>query len=252
MATTTFTPLMLRGAGTRGVPEIPAGSSFSNTYSLAFDGTDDYVETTKTSAYTAASLSMWVKVSGNFGVNERQSLSSNDDFNHGRDFIIADSPTTTNDAYIAMFAGAIIYGKTSASGGIVINDGNWHNLVWTYSKNAGSSADINMYVDGASQYSNSSYSSYWSYEIKFQYFGKPVAANTYFGGNMDEMAYWNSALTPSNVSTIYNSGIPGDLTSLSPLAWYRLNEGSGTTATDSAGSNNGIINGATYSTDVPS
>jgi hypothetical protein len=109
-----------------------------------------------------------------------------------------------------------------------------------------------MYVDGASQYSNSSYSSYWSYEIKFQYFGKPVAANTYFGGNMNEMAYWNSALTPSNVSTIYNSGIPGDLTSLSPLAWYRLNEGSGTTATDSAGSNNGTINGATYSTDVPS
>ncbi len=29
MATTTFTPSMLRGAGTRGIPEIPAGSTFS-------------------------------------------------------------------------------------------------------------------------------------------------------------------------------------------------------------------------------
>ena len=27
MATTTFTPSMLRGAGTRGIPEIPAGTS---------------------------------------------------------------------------------------------------------------------------------------------------------------------------------------------------------------------------------
>ena len=43
MATTTFTPSMLRGAGTRGIPEIPAGSSFTDTYSLNFDGTDDQV-----------------------------------------------------------------------------------------------------------------------------------------------------------------------------------------------------------------
>ena len=45
MATTTFTPQMLRN-GTRGIPEIPAGStppSFNNTYSLAFDGVDDFV-----------------------------------------------------------------------------------------------------------------------------------------------------------------------------------------------------------------
>jgi len=173
--------------------------------SFAFDGTEDYIETTKTSAYTAASLSMWIKVSGNFGVNERQSLSSNDDYNHSRDFIIADSPTTTNDAYIAMFAGAIIYGQTSASGGIVVNDGNWHNLVWTYDGSAGSSAAINLYVDGQNQYSNSSYSSYWSYEIKFQYFGKPVAANAYFGGNIANSLIYNRALSANEVLHNYNA-----------------------------------------------
>jgi hypothetical protein len=195
--------------------------SFTNTYSLAFDGVDDYLETTKTAALTTASLSMWVKVSGNFGVNERQSLASNDDFNHGRDFIIADTPTTTNDAYIAMFAGGIIYGKTSASGGIPINDGNWHHLVWTYDGTAGTSASINMYVDGQNQYSNASYSSYWSYEIKFQYFGKPTSANTYFSGSMDEVAYFNSILSASDVTSIYNSGVPNDLTSLNPIVWLR-------------------------------
>ncbi len=185
-------------------------SALSNysTRSFAFDGISDYIETTKTTALTTASLSMWVKVTGNFAVNERQSLASNDDFNHGRDFIIADSPTTTNDAYIGMFAGGIIYGKTSASGGIPINDGNWHHLVWTYDGSAGSSASINMYVDGQNQYSNATYSSFWSYEIKFQYFGKPTSANTYFSGSMDEVAYFNSILSASDITSIYNSGVP--------------------------------------------
>ena len=195
--------------------------SFTNTYSLAFDGVDDFLETTKTAALTTASLSMWVKVTGNFAVNERQSLASNDDFNHGRDFIIADTPTTTNEAYIGMFAGGIIYGKTSASGGIPINDGNWHHLVWTYDGSAGTSASINLYVDGQNQYSNASYSSYWSYEIKFQYFGKPTSANTYFSGSMDEVAYFDSILSSSEITTMYNSGVPNDLTSLNPIVWLR-------------------------------
>jgi hypothetical protein len=212
-----------------------------STRSFNFDGVDDYIETTKTAALITASLSMWVKVSGNFGVNERQSLASNDDYNHGRDFIIADTPTTTNDAYIAMFAGAIIYGKTSATGGIPINDGNWHHLVWTYDGSAGTSADINMYVDGQNQYSNATYSSYWSYEIKFQYFGKPVAANTYFAGSMDEVAYFNSVLSASDVTSIYNSGTPTTITGAS--AHYRMGENAtfstNWTVPDQVGSNDG-------------
>ena len=177
-----------------------------NNFAMEFDAaSSQYFEITKTSAYTIASLSMWVKVSGNFGVNERQSLSSNDDFNHGRDFIIADTPTTTNEAYIAMVAGAIQYGKTSATGGIPINDGNWHHLVWTYDASAGTSAAINMYVDGQNQYSNATYTSYWSYEVKFQYFGKFIAANAYFGGDMDEVAIWNKVLQLEDVQTIYNA-----------------------------------------------
>ena len=239
----------------------PTPDPFTNTFSLAYDGVDDYIETTKTTALTTASLSMWVKVTGNFGVNERQSLASNDDFNHGRDFIIADTPTTTNDAYIGMFAGGIIYGKTSASGGIPINDSNWHHLVWTYDGSAGTSASINMYVDGQNQYSNATYSSFWSYEIKFQYFGKPTSANTYFSGSMDEVAYFNSILSPSDVTSIYNSGVPNNLDDLTtpPTAWYRNGDPDGQasypTITDvGSGSNDGTMTNmiaADIETNVP-
>ena len=171
----------------------------------AFDGVDDYIEITTTTAYTTTSLSMWVKTSKVFDVNVRDSLASNNNHNQGRDFVIADSPTTTNDAYISMFAGALIYGKTSASGGIPVNDGNWHHLVWTYDSTAGTSAAINMYVDGANQYSESANASYWTREIKYQYFGKPIQASAYFDGDIGLFHIYNRALSSTEVLHNYNA-----------------------------------------------
>ena len=45
----------------------------------------------------------------------------------------------------------------------------------------------------------------------------------YFNGKMSNVAMWNSDQT-TNVSTIYNNGRPADLTSLSPVAWWRMGE----------------------------
>ena len=61
-----------------------------------------------------------------------------------------------------------------------------------------------------------------------------------WNGNIDEVAYWNSV---QNASTIYNSGTPADLTSLSPLSWWRMGEDStfntNWNVPDNAGSNTG-------------
>ena len=205
------------------MPENTNKDKVSN-YSMAFDGIDDYIEIPTTSAYTVTSLSMWVKTSKVFGVNVRDSLASNNNYNQGRDFFIGDTPTSTNDAYIGMTAGASIYGKTSATGGIPINDGNWHFLVWTYDSTAGTSAAINMYVDGANQYSQAANTSWWTREVKYQYFGKLISATNNFTGNIDEISIFNTILSPSDITTLYNSGIPTDLTSLSPVSWWRMGE----------------------------
>ena len=43
-------------------------------------------------------------------------------------------------------------------------------------------------------------------------------------GAISNVAYWtNTALTQAQVQTIYNNGVPGDISSLSPVAWYKLN-----------------------------
>ena len=82
----------------------------------------------------------------------------------------------------------------------------------------------------------------------------------WFNGLIDEVAIWGKALTASEISAVYNSGNnldllsnSGDYTSSGDLEGYwNFNEGEGTTLTDqTSNGNNGTINGATWSEDVP-
>ena len=90
----------------------------------------------------------------------------------------------------------------------------------------------------------------------FERFGVYATSTQPFGGELDEISLFDSDKS-ANIATIYNSGVPTDLTSLSPVNWYRMgdNDGAtGTTITDlGSGSNNGtLINGSTFTTNVPS
>lgn len=74
-------------------------------------------------------------------------------------------------------------------------------------------------------------------------------------GNLDEVAIWNSDQT-SNLSTIYNSGTPDDLSSLSPVGWWRNGDGDNyDIITDhGSGGNDGTMTNMTSGdivTDVP-
>ena len=73
----------------------------------------------------------------------------------------------------------------------------------------------------------------------------------YFEGNIDEVSIFDTDQS-SNITTL-STAPTVDLTSLNPIAWYRFEEGSGTTAIDSGtGGNNGTLeNSPTYSTDIP-
>ena len=90
------------------------------------------------------------------------------------------------------------------------------------------------------------------------YLGKWNTYAPHFGGLIDEVSVFNSELSASDITAIYNSGVPTDISSLSPVGWWRMGDGteagSGTTVYDmSSNSNNGtLINGPTFSTTVPS
>jgi len=222
--------------------------TFSNTKSILLDGVDDYVNCGNDSSLQITgelSLSAWVKVSASTS---------------GANAIIAKDNLGSRcfDLFANGSAGTprlLIWNSNSAYGVNAttdIKDNLWHHVVGVFSP----SNSLKIYVDGVLEGTNSTSipSSIDNDSVNVTIGGILSSSTIFFSylGNIDEVSVFNSELSASDITSIYNGGVPNDLASLSPLSWWRF-EGSGTTATDSgSGGNNGTLtNGVTRSTDVP-
>jgi hypothetical protein len=219
-----------------------AGSAFSNQYSLDFDGTDDRIECSSLTAYDNSdfSVSIWVKKTTS-----------------GLEYVISNSSATSKAGFDIIINSLNVNfqrrtrTKQAATGYISIgfSYNTWHHLVGTYNDTTG---DLKLYLDGVLKNTSATTSDVNTASVDLR-IGCSTVNGLFFQGGIDEVSLFNSELSASDVTSIYNSGVPNDISSLSPLSWWRFEEGSGTTATDSGtGGNNGTISGATYSTDVPS
>ena len=104
---------------------------------------------------------------------------------------------------------------TLVKGTVDLSDGNWHNIVVTYDS---TSYALKMYVDGSIDYDETIY----SYAVFNQplLLGGKSSSQYLIDCSIDEASLFNSVLTPANVTSIYNSGTPADLTSLSPVGYW--------------------------------
>jgi hypothetical protein len=121
---------------------------------------------------------------------------------------------------------------------------------------ASTSSNYKIYING-SEVSTSSNGNLISFNNVNTIGAANDGASFPTNGLLDEIAIFNAELTSSNVTSIYNGGVPNDISSLSPLGWWRMGDndgGTGTTITDQgSGSNDGTLtNGPTFSTIVPS
>ena len=218
MATTIYTPQMLRGAGTRGVPEIPksGGSSFTNTYSMAFDGTDDYIDCGDVAVVDGASaltLSGWIKPAN---TTDTQVLVSK----------FTDSNNRTNIGISA----DVLYFNVSSGGGkyatVAFTDTEWNHIVMVFDgSGTGNTGRLKGYVNGVAQ--TLSYTGTIATTLAdngSNPFTIGRQDSEYTEGNIDEVAVFDTALDASTIISIYNSGTPGDLTSLSPTYWNRMGD----------------------------
>ena len=81
-----------------------------------------------------------------------------------------------------------------------------------------------------------------------------TTGQNFYHGLLDDVAIFDAALTAGNISTIYNGGVPNNISGMSNLVGYWLfEEGSGTTVEDSStnSNNGGLGNAWSWSTDVP-
>jgi hypothetical protein len=106
----------------------------------------------------------------------------------------------------------------------------WFNIVIVFNGSGSTNADrLKCYIDGTQatlSFTNTIPTTTPSGANNFT-LGKMDAFSQTWLGKADELALWNSDQS-SNVSTIYNNGVPNDLNnsglSRVPLSWWRMGE----------------------------
>jgi len=214
--------------------------SFTNTLSTLFDGVDDKTTLTQVSRNGVFTFSFWFKFTGSFNTNTES-------------FVWGCH--NNNSSYLGMSTASIVRLKLNGalftiveSGGNNIPQNTW--AQFTLVRNASNS--VQLYLNGATFGSAIASGN----SLTFSSFGRIINNSLGFKGNIDESALWFSDET-SNVSTIYNSGLPSDLSALAsaPRNWWRIcgdGDTSPTLTDNGSGGNNGTMtNFSTFSTDVP-
>lgn len=216
------------------------GGGFANAYSVDFDGTDDYMDIGNDSSLSisgALSITAWIYADSLSGfpmiISKRKSL-----FEHAYQFYSTSNKLNYNNGTIVQSTGTI-------------STGVWTHVGVTFDGSGGVSFYINGSSAGTATAASTNPTNTDAVTIAKAYNGN------YFNGKIDELALFNSALSASDITAIYNSGAPADISSLNPLGWWRMgdNDGAtGTTITDqgSGGNNGTLTNGPTFSTTVPS
>ena len=222
--------------------DLAVTPSFSNTKSIELDGVDDYVNMGNPASLQitgALTLSAWVKTTD---TSSFEVIIGKDNITSGsRSYMLYKSTNVLAFVNFQSNSASNVIGTTA------INDGNWHHVM-----GVNDGTDLKIYVDGTLDNTNiggGGTIDNGNFDFRIGSRGGTASQRGYFTGTIDEVAVWNSDQS-ANASTFGAS--PIDLSSYSPLSWWRF-EGSGTTATDSgSGGNNGTLtNGVTRSTDVP-
>jgi len=196
-----------------------SAEAFSSTKSLEFDGIDDYIDCgtyddffSSRSPDTKMSFSFWFKTSPSGDA-------------HPKYFFSCANYTNGLNGYIK--SGIVYFGTSSstiATSTSTYDDGNWHHCLGVWD-NLGTTP-TRLWIDGVLVGTDTS-TRVNNFNEKPFYLGRETGGTWYkcYGGNLDEFAVWEGDMS-GDVATIYNSGTPTDLTSLSPVAWYRMGENS--------------------------
>ena len=223
-----------------------------NTYSISLDGVTDYGSMTQTDLPVGArSWSFWYKFSSTgSGI---KGIWGSDTYNRYLGVDASNGYFYTNDGSGAASA----YFNT----GITFNTTDWYHAVLT---DNGSGA-LNFYANGASKtVAGNQNQGAW----RIKYIGRYLGASTvYFPGKIDEVAYFDYALTSSQATNIYKgeddggsggtNGTAGDLSTFGPEHWWRMGDfegGTGSSVTDQGGASSTLdltLNGASFAADAP-
>lgn len=159
-------------------------------------------------------------------------------------------PDSTNPRKLQLWvkndAGSVLR-LTTTTDEMLNGYGQWTHLVVT-----DLNGTIKMYKDGVLKTAGVSYTRSGVFTMNRTQLGARSISSpsAFLRGNIDDFRLWKGyILTQSDVYDIFYRGLNP---STAPTAWYKMDEGSGTTVADSTGNGNtATITAATFSNDVP-
>jgi hypothetical protein len=241
------------GANWRGYESDGAsGWSGNNSYSLNFDGTNDY----STSTFNPSTLG-----TGDFSISLWFNADVTGVTHHI--FYLGDSSANQDYANLSIRNTNILrFQMGQWSGGSAdaraestntISSGTWYHVLCQRE-----GTTIKIFVNNTEWASVTDSDANTANFGTSSFFGTFRNTTGWYDGKMDEVSIYDKVLSSSERTTLYSSGTPDNVMSLSPVAWYRMGDGieahSGTTVYDMSSSSNNmtLINGTAYSTSVPS
>ena len=229
---------------------VPLALFGQENYSLSFDGVDDYVNLGNSEVFDLTnSFTIQIDVYPEIVNPEtwHQAILSKkykDGWGAGYELVWADANNFSNS-----FGFNTLNGNTSGdyiSTNLNINQ--WYNLVLTFDGEV-----FNLYVDSELVLQVNYSGSLEINDINL-ILGRRAewgAADHWFKGKMDNLIIYDFVLSPEDIHLNMNCNPTGNEEGL--IGFWNFNEGNGNTSFDlSVNQNNGILNGVTWSENVPS
>jgi len=194
---------------------------------------------------TAVSISFWIKWTS----TSYQVLISKQNAAQVGFVIIANTSGQIEVNLQNTWASSCIFVRTVEAG---FNDDGWHHVAISYSGSS-TAAGVLIYVDGQAKTKETVYDSLTTTIVNnasLWFGGRDTGANPYHAtADLDEIAFYNIALSAGQVTALYNGGTPTDLRNVSSpppaslTGWWRMGDGdTHPTLTDrSTGGHNGTM-----------
>jgi len=213
-----------------GIVAPASGTPFTNQYSVSLDGTDDFIDVGTVSdlngSISSVTISAWFNVSA-FG-----------------DAVISGGSSGSDRFYMQIYNSTTIrYGSGLGFDDFIVptlSTGTWYHVALVHNGTSAALYLNNSQSSSGSQVVESPTANYGS-SLKI---GSYFSGSNYFQGLLDEVAVFDSALSASDISTLRGGasagtlGVPADISSLNPVGWWRMGDGS-----DGSGNADGTVVG---------
>jgi hypothetical protein len=202
-------------------------ASINNDAAMSFNGTDQYVDAGDFSLNASeGTVSAWIKSTN---TSAFQMIIGKTTGGAGNDQLQFRTESTTGKVRVTLFYSG---GYTILDSTATVLDGNWHHVAFTYS-----SSGMNIYIDGSASGSNTTNVTPLSTSTESFMIGarKISAPNSFFNGEIDEVAVFDSKLSSCDIKGIYegsigsNAGKAANLldantTIPAPVYWNRMGD----------------------------